>query len=123
MYRLINDYPKGRLEMSRLNFPMDEIDSTTISSARQLAEITKRAEVRHQAQTQVFQSQLDMAQSISIQQKQISEMSLTILELLKHIEFQAKQNEIKEKLEARRFKINTLLAFIAAVTGVIALIK
>lgn len=102
--------------MSRLNFPMNEIDPTTISSARQLSELTKRAEERHQAQTQVFQSQLEMGQSIAIQQKQISE-------LLKINQLQAKQNEIREKLEARRFWITNLLAFVAAITGVFALFK
>lgn len=109
--------------MSRINFPMNDIDPNTISSARQLAEAYKKAEERHQAQTQVFQSQIDMAQITTIQQRQISEISSTISDLLKLNQLQAKQTEIKEKLETRRFWINVVLAFVAAITGVAALLK
>ena len=109
--------------MSKINYPMDDLDLRNFSSARQVAEAYEKAEKRHMVQTQVFQSQVDTAQLLMSQQKQIEDLNSTMSMMLKLNQALANQVELKESLESRRFWLSTVLSLIAAATGVWQLIK
>lgn len=75
---------------------------------------------------QLYELQQEMLRTQSKEQEQIRQMAFIMEQLLAHSLTQAedltKQTKSREKLETRRFKINTVLSLIAAISGVLAVI-
>jgi hypothetical protein len=103
----------------------DIFSDISVTSPRTLLETSKRIAEANQLQRKGIQSQIQSAELIADQKKLIAEMAAGITLLLEHNQKQAadlaKQTATREKLESKRFLINTILSFVAAISGIVAI--